>query len=109
MALASAKHNYQRAFKGRRATYTTADALTGFAPDTVYLILCNPPFHQQTTIGSHIAMRMFQQVKQILRVDDELWVIGNRHLGYQSSLKKYFSKVELVASNAKFTILKASS
>jgi 16S rRNA (guanine1207-N2)-methyltransferase len=43
------------------------------------LILCNPPFHQQNTIGSHIAMRMFKQARQVvLRSGGELWVIGNR-------------------------------
>ena len=77
--------------------------------DSMDLILCNPPFHQQNTIGSHIAMRMFKQARQVvLRSGGELWVIGNRHLGYQVSLKKYFSKVELVASNAKFILIKAS-
>ena len=107
MAVASAQLNFERAFKGRRASYTATDALTDFAPDSVDLVLCNPPFHQQTTIGSHIAIRMFQQANKVLGADGELWVIGNRHLGYQASLKKYFSRVELVASNAKFIILKA--
>ena len=107
MAVASAQLNFERAFKDRIATYTAADALMTFTPDSVELVLCNPPFHQQTTIGNHIAMRMFQQAKTVLRSGGELWVIGNRHLGYQSSLKKYFSTVELVASNAKFIILKA--
>ncbi|OQK18508.1 50S rRNA methyltransferase [Methyloprofundus sedimenti] len=109
MAVASAQQNFEHAFKTRKATFTAADALTDFAPDSIDLVLCNPPFHQQTTIGSHIAMRMFNQAKKVLRTGGELWVIGNRHLGYQASLKKYFSSVELVASNAKFIIVKASN
>ena len=107
MAVASAQLNFERALKGRSAKYTVTDALTAFAPDSVDLVLCNPPFHQQTTIGNHIAIRMFHQAKKVLRAGGELWVIGNRHLGYQARLKKYFSKVELVASNAKFIIVKA--
>ncbi|WP_428353549.1 methyltransferase [Methyloprofundus sp.] len=109
MAVASARQNFECAFNGRKATFTATDALIDFAPDSVDLVLCNPPFHQQAAIGSHIAMRMFQQAKQVLRSGGELWVIGNRHLGYQSSLKKYFSKVELVASNTKFIIVKAAN
>jgi 16S rRNA (guanine1207-N2)-methyltransferase len=34
-------------------------------------------------------------------------VIGNRHLGYHQTLKKIFGNSELVASNAKFVILRA--
>jgi len=108
MAVASAKQNFEHAFKGRKAIFTDADALTDFAPDCIDLVLCNPPFHQQTAIGDHIAMRMFQQAKSVLRTGGELWVIGNRHLGYQASLKKYFASVGLVASNAKFIIVKAT-
>lgn len=108
MAVASAKQNFRHAFAERSAIFTACDALTGFASDSVDLVLCNPPFHQQNTIGGHIAMRMFKQAKKVLRTSGELWVIGNRHLGYQSSLKKYFSNVELVSSNAKFIIVKAS-
>jgi len=108
MAVASAQLNFERAFPARKASYTAIDALRDLSPDSVDLVLCNPPFHQQTSIGCHIAMRMFQQAKNVLRSEGELWVIGNRHLGYQASLKKYFPTVELVASNVKFIILKAS-
>lgn len=108
MAVASAQQNFNHAFADRSATFRVGDALTDFQSDSVDLILCNPPFHQQSTIANHIAMRMFKQAKNVLRVDGELWVIGNRHLGYHVSLKKYFSKVVLVASSAKFIIVKAS-
>jgi len=107
MAVASAQQNFKHAFADRSATFIAGDALTGFEPDSVDLVLCNPPFHQQNTIGSHIAVRMFKQAKSVLRTGGELWVIGNRHLGYQVSLQKYFSRVELLVSNAKFIIVKA--
>ncbi len=107
MAVASAQQNFTRAFHQRSATFTVSDALSDVIADSIDLVLCNPPFHQQTSIGNHIALRMFQQSKSVLRTGGELWVIGNRHLGYKASLKKYFSKVEQVATNAKFIIVKA--
>lgn len=108
MAVASAEENFKSAFKDRHATYKVSDALTGYTADCVDLVLCNPPFHQQNTVGSHIALRMFKQARNVLRSGGELWVIGNRHLGYQANLKKIFPKVELIKSNAKFIIIKAS-
>jgi 16S rRNA (guanine1207-N2)-methyltransferase len=71
------------------------------------MILCNPPFHQQNTIGDHIAMAMFKESRRVLRKNGQLWVIGNRHLGYHVPLKRLFGKVSAVAGNAKFVIVKA--
>jgi 16S rRNA (guanine1207-N2)-methyltransferase len=109
MAVASARQNFKLAFAQRHASFKAGDALADVAPHSVDLILCNPPFHQQNTIGNHIAMRMFKQAAHALSAGGELWVIGNRHLGYQTSLKRYFSQVELVATNAKFIIIKAAN
>ncbi len=108
MAVASARQNFRHTFTDRNASFESADALTAFKANSIDLVLCNPPFHQQNTIGNHIALRMFKQARIVLRQRGELWVIGNRHLAYQLSLKKYFSTVERVVSNTKFTIVKAS-
>ncbi len=108
MAVASARLNFTAAFQDRYARFQVSDTLDDFAADSIDLVLCNPPFHQQSALADHIATRMFKQAKSKLSNNGELWVIGNRHLAYHVSLKKYFSTVELLASNAKFTIVKAS-
>ncbi|MDD5273928.1 MAG: methyltransferase [Methylovulum sp.] len=109
MALASAEENFRRAFgEGRAATFNVGDGLTAFASASVDVVLCNPPFHQQNTIGDHIAVSMFRQSRRVLQKNGELWVIGNRHLNYHITLKRLFGKVSAVAANAKFVILKAS-
>ncbi len=108
MAVASARATFNHALMNKRkAMFQVGDALTEFAVQSMDLILCNPPFHQQNTMGHHIAERMFRQAQKVLREKGELWVIGNRHLGYHVLLKRYFSQVRLMASNAKFVILKA--
>ena len=107
MAVASAEENFKQAVTTVKASFQAGDALTDFEDKSMDLILCNPPFHQQNTIGGHIALRMFEQSKRVLKQNGELWVIGNRHLGYHVSLKKYFPTVEVIISNAKFIIIKA--
>ena len=72
------------------------------------LILCNPPFHQNNTIGTQIALRMFHQAKQHLTKQGELRVVGNRHLNYQVPLKRLFSNVKVLDSNKKFNIYLAN-
>lgn len=108
MAVASAEENFRRAFgEGRVATFQVGDGLTAVASGSADMILCNPPFHQQNTIGDHIAMAMFKESRRVLRKNGQLWVIGNRHLGYHVPLKRLFGKVSAVAGNAKFVIVKA--
>ena len=107
MAIASARENFAQAFAGQRqAQFTIGDCLNGFAEQSVDCLICNPPFHQQHTIGDQIAGQMFKQALRVLRKGGELRVIGNRHLNYQHALKKLFGYWEPVASNAKFVIIK---
>ena len=108
MAVASARENFERAFAGQRqAWFIVGDGLSDVPAKSADCIVCNPPFHQQHTIGDHIAWQMFQQAHNVLRKGGELRVIGNRHLNYHQSLKKLFGNWQPVASNAKFAIIKA--
>lgn len=71
------------------------------------LILINPPFHQQNTVTTDIALSLFAQAKACMGSASELWIVANRHLNYQSDLKRWFRRVDIAAQNAKFIIIKA--
>jgi len=108
MAVASAEANFREAFGGsRNATFQATDCLAGVQKNSFDLVLNNPPFHQQNVVGDFIAQQMFRESHKVLRSGGELWVIGNRHLGYHVALKKIFKNCETVANNKKFVILKA--
>lgn len=121
MAVESARLNFNRAMltkfsgnghKGDRSTASKAafipsDCLTGIAPNSADLILNNPPFHQNNIVDDHIAWKMFHQAQTVLRKNGELWVVGNRHLGYHTKLKRLFGNCNLIASNSKFVVLQA--
>lgn len=107
MAVASAKENFQRVFPERFAEFLVGDGLIAIDAASADLILCNPPFHQQHTIGDHIAGSFFSHARRVLRRQGELWVIGNRHLGYHQLLARFFTQVSIVAANAKFVIFRA--
>ncbi|MDD5113136.1 MAG: methyltransferase [Methylobacter sp.] len=108
MAVASAQDNFYRGLgQGRQATFRVGDGLTDFDKPSADLILCNPPFHQQHTVGDQIAQSMFRQARNVLRLGGELWVIGNRHLNYHTDLKTLFGHCTVVAANTKFVIWKA--
>lgn len=107
MAVQSAQDNWQALLGERPVTLRVGDGLSGQAAESLDLVLCNPPFHQQQAVGDFIAWRMFQQAKAALVRGGALWIVGNRHLGYHLKLKRLFRRVEQVAATPKFVVLRA--
>ena len=107
MAVQSARENWQEILGDRPADIRAGDGLAEQPMDSLDLVLCNPPFHQQQVVGDFLAWRMFTQAKTALCKGGELWIVGNRHLGYHLKLKRLFGKVEQVAATPKFVILRA--
>jgi 16S rRNA (guanine1207-N2)-methyltransferase len=107
MAVQSAQENWKLAFGDRESVIRAGDGLAGHEPDSLDVVLCNPPFHQQQVVGDFLAWRMFQQARSALVTGGALYIVGNRHLGYHSKLARLFRGVEQVAATPKFVILKA--
>ena len=107
MAVQSAAQNWQAALGERPVVIRADDGLAGQAAESLDLVLCNPPFHQQQVVGDFLAWRMFTQARAALVSGGELWIVGNRHLGYHAKLKLLFRGVEQVAATPKFVILRA--
>jgi 23S rRNA (guanine1835-N2)-methyltransferase len=109
MAVESAISNFTSVFgETREAEFLQTDCLHGVPDESVSLVLCNPPFHQNTVLNDDVAWQMFTEAKAALETGGELWVVGNRHLAYHAKLKHLFGDCEVVASNKKFTLLKAT-
>lgn len=107
MAVQSAAENWRAALGDRDVIVRAGDGLAGQEPQSLDVVLCNPPFHQQQVVGDFLAWRMFQQAREALVVGGALYIVGNRHLGYHSKLARLFRGVEQVAATPKFVILKA--
>lgn len=106
MAVSSAKENVEHNFPDalENCQFSVNDCLTDVEPESVDLILCNPPFHQQNAVTDHIAWQMFKDSHRALKKGGELRIVGNRQLGYHIKLKRLFGNEKLIASNSKFVI-----
>ena len=72
------------------------------------LVLNNPPFHENHAISDATAWQMFVESRDALRHGGELWVVGNRHLGYPEKLKRLFGNCDVVTGNAKMIVLRST-
>ncbi|GIG56754.1 ribosomal RNA large subunit methyltransferase G [Longispora fulva] len=106
-AVASAEATMAANAPRTKARFLVGDGLAGFPPASVDLVLNNPPFHVHQSTGDATAWRMFTGARAALRPGGELWVVGNRHLGYHVKLRRLFGNCEVVAANPKFVLLRA--
>ncbi|WP_405727208.1 methyltransferase [Streptomyces sp. NBC_00028] len=106
-AVASAEATYKANGVPGHAEFRVGDGLTGVPEGSVDLVLNNPPFHSHQATTDATAQRMFADARRALRPGGELWVVGNRHLGYHVTLRRLFGNSRLVASDPKFVVLKA--
>ncbi|MGW1101896.1 methyltransferase [Streptomyces sp. NPDC002540] len=107
-AVASAEETF-RANTGpdARADFVVGDGLTRLPPAGVDLVLNNPPFHSHQATTDATARTMFHGARTALRPGGELWVVGNRHLGYHTQLRRIFGNCTTVAGDPKFVVLRA--
>jgi 16S rRNA (guanine1207-N2)-methyltransferase len=107
-AVASAEETFRaNTAADRKAAFLAGDGASGLAPGSADLVLNNPPFHSYQASTDATAHRMFAGARRALRPGGELWVVGNRHLGYHVRLRRLFGDCRTVAGNPKFVILRA--
>lgn len=103
MAIKSARTNFENHCNGE-AEFHWTNCFENGPKASLDLVLCNPPFHQQNTVGDFIAWQMFNDSYEALKKGGVIRIIGNSHLGYQIKLKKIFGNSKIIATNQKFMI-----
>ncbi|MGI8937516.1 MAG: methyltransferase [Iamia sp.] len=115
LAVASAQATFRHAFGSERdARFSVGDGLFDLAtgppiePGAVDLVVVNPPFHRDHSVGDATAWQMFTEADLALRPGGRLLVVGNRHLAYHAKLKRIFGNSTVVASDPGFVVLSAT-
>ncbi|MEE1769128.1 methyltransferase [Streptomyces sp. JV185] len=107
-AVASAEETFRaNAGPDAEAEFLVGDGLAELPPASVDLVLNNPPFHSHQATTDATARTMFRGARAALRPGGELWVVGNRHLGYHTQLRRIFGNCVTVAGDPKFVVLRA--
>lgn len=91
-----------------RARFHWADA-TRWQPEThADTVIMNPPFHTGRTADPGLGRAFIAAASAMLKPAGALWLVANRHLGYEAALAQHFKRVEEAAGDTRFKILHAS-
>jgi 16S rRNA (guanine1207-N2)-methyltransferase len=71
------------------------------------LIVTNPPFHFGGIQTTEIGERFIREAAQILRPRGRFYLVANRFLKYEPTLRTCFHSVEEVGGNTRFKVLLA--
>lgn len=72
------------------------------------LVVTNPPFHVGGIQTTDIAKRFIREAAQVLRPHGRFYLVANRFLKYEPTLREAFTTVEEVAGNARFKVLRGT-
>ncbi|SDG89412.1 class I SAM-dependent methyltransferase [Klenkia brasiliensis] len=87
-----------------RVEVTRDDALAGVEPGSVDLVVCNPPFHQGTTVHAGIADRLFAAAGRVLRPGGQLLTVYNSHLPHRAALRRLVGPTRQLSRDPRFTV-----
>jgi 16S rRNA (guanine1207-N2)-methyltransferase len=89
---------------GDRVTTVRSDAGDELDEGSAQLVLCNPPFHADTTVSTDAAEAMFRNAATILQSGGELWCVWNSHLRYRPVLEKVVGPTRQITRTDRFTV-----
>lgn len=107
-ALACARQN----ISDPRADFVWADA-TRFEPAERYgAVVMNPPFHTSREADPALGHAFIRAARAMLSLSGTLWMVANRHLPYEPTLRECFHEVEEITPpggpSSRFRIVRAA-
>ena len=97
----------QRNVADARAAFVWADARGISEPNGLDFVVMNPPFHEGSQENHALGQAFIQRAAAMLRPGGSCWLVANRHLPYEASLKPLFRQVDLVEQANGFKIYSA--
>lgn len=90
-----------------RAAFHWEDALRWHPETHADSVIMNPPFHTGRSADPELGRAFIAAAAGMLKPQGQVWMVANRHLGYEKTLTAHFGDVSEVAGDAKFKVLHA--
>ncbi|MDS9468531.1 methyltransferase [Paracoccus sp. MBLB3053] len=91
-----------------RARFHWADAREFRLPEPVNGVVMNPPFHQGRAGDPKLGAGFIRTAAGLLTGAGRLWMVANRHLPYEETLRECFADVAEIGGDTRFKILTAT-
>lgn len=104
MALECARRNVA----DERAVFHWEDVTNWDAPHRFDTVVMNPPFHTGRAAEPQIGQAFVAAAAKLLGAQGDLWMVANRHLPYETELKKRFAQVSELGGDARFKLFHAT-
>lgn len=105
-ALDLAKENLRRESQDRRSNFFWHDVCTGLLGRYDFIV-SNPPFHQGRADQPELGRAFIAAAVVALNPGGCLWLVANRHLPYESTLREGFASVRVIAETNGFKVIEA--
>ncbi|MAY86732.1 MAG: MFS transporter [Pseudooceanicola sp.] len=90
-----------------RARFYWADA-TQWAPEgRADTVIMNPPFHTGRAADPELGRAFIRAAARLLAPSGHLWMVANRHLAYETTLRESFTQVTEAGGDTRFKIVHA--
>jgi 16S rRNA (guanine1207-N2)-methyltransferase len=91
-----------------RATFRWAD-VTKPHPSLTDLdfVIMNPPFHDGGVEDRALGLAFIRRAAEMLRTGGRCWLVANRHLPYEATIRQVFKRFDLRADAAGFKVYEA--
>ncbi|MEZ4650851.1 MAG: methyltransferase [Candidatus Eisenbacteria bacterium] len=103
LAVASTKLTFEENGEGT-PDVRVADGCEGTEPESLDLVVSNPPFHAQHALTVEEATRLFRPIREVLRPGGELYVVGAHGVDYGPTLRRFFPEVERIATDRRYAV-----
>ena len=90
-----------------RARFHWADATAWGPARSRDAVVMNPPFHQGRKGDPGLGQAFIVNAARLLKPSGRLWMVANRHLPYEITLREHFAQVETRADEGGFKVIEA--
>ena len=92
----------------KRAIFHWADALTWQIDGLADHVVSNPPFHQSRRPDPTLGQAFIRAAARLLKPKGHLWLVANRHLPYERTLRETFKDVRTLGETNQFKLFNAT-
>jgi 16S rRNA (guanine1207-N2)-methyltransferase len=90
-----------------RAVFDWSDIRSQEGPGDQDFVVMNPPFHDAGSEDKALGQAFIRRAASALRKGGTCWLVANRHLPYEETLKPLFAKVSLKAEAQGYKVYEA--